>query len=150
MKGRTGFVGKNKHDIEILKEIHKNAAMCVDALNLLEPTVSREEIKNSIREQIGTLSGIEKHARQQIEARGEVPRPAETRLGLWISTRGQGTDNEFAGSLARMLVEGNTDGITDLTNALESCPQADESLKETARKLLDAEQKSIDTISSFM
>ena len=137
---------KTNHDIEVLKEIHKNAGMSVDALSFLEKEVSQDVLKNDIKMQITSLSEIERKARQELEAKGKVPWHNGTKLGLWMSTRLHALNDNPGSHMARMLIEGSNTGINDLTRALNDNPLADDRLKDTAQRLLNAEQQPIETM----
>ena len=120
-------------DIELLREVQKNAEMGMHALEVINPKVYDR-------------------ARAVLLSKNQAPDPVNKvkQLMLTVSIQGNTLLNATTSHMAEMLIRGSSMGMTSLWKAMNRNEKADGQALELAGELLDFEENNIRELKKYL
>lgn len=138
-------------DYKLLREVSKNAATAVDAMNSLLPILEEGEIKSSIQKHKNDASQLQKQASRALNQNG-FPRQKKSvisQLNKW-NIKMQASLNRRPTHIASMMIQGMDMGIISLQKIRNHTPHAGYQNKALADNLLQFEQNTIEHYKQYL
>lgn len=136
----------------LLNAVLKNAEMGLSSAHKLLEIVDDDAIAQHIRREITAFEDVSHRARAMLSASGCEPHPGGmmTKLSAKMGILMQTVNDHSARKAAEMLIEGNTIGATELTEAIRDSHCADAASLALAQRLRDAEREYAAELTSFL
>lgn len=139
-------------EINIYREIQKNAEMGMKAIETLSDKVYEDEFARQISRQSLKYSDIRNRAMNKLlEAKAEpVHSNYLSDMMLKSAVHMNTLFNTSTSHLAEMMIQGSNRGITQMCKVLNHNPQAHSMSTELAKELMDFEEKSINILKKYL
>lgn len=145
-------MNSEKETVKILQECDSGVKMSVDALNEASQRTQNPELKNLLNKSIDEHSGIGKEINTLLNeknAQGKEPNViAKTMSKMKIDT--QMLVNSGDETTAKLMYDGCSMGIEKLSEYVNMYPNAEQSAKNTAEKLIKCEQRLADELRQYL
>ena len=136
----------------LLQDVHKNSIMGIKAIEDILPQTEDEQLKKDLEKHLSHFRELEDNSEEQLRLNGIKPNGVDfgTSAMLWSSIKAKVLMNSDNTNIAKMMIEGSTMGIEEMTKQLHRCSQAGEEAKTLAKELISAEQKNIDLMKHYL
>lgn len=139
-------------EVDFLKHMHQAAQMGRDTLEHVNNNIGPGELRDAVEKDIFDYSDVCGQLTQKLEAREEKPKTvgkliqkmASAMIDIKIS------ENTADSEIAKMVIDGTTKGVTEVTTRLSEYADVADDLKNIGYKLLWVEQKNIDEMRRFL
>ena len=141
-----------KDDIQLYREIQKNAQMGRRAIETITPKVYDDSMALMLTRDLFRYGEIQNEARKALLAAREVP-PAENKVSsamLTASIHANTLLNTSTSHIAEMMIRGSNMGMTQLWKALNKNGQATDTAVELAKELVDFEENNIKELKKYL
>ncbi len=139
-------------EINIYREVQKNADMAIKAIDTISDKVYDRELSREIaRQSVRYSEFANKAAGKLVEAKAEQYHSnylADMMLKLGIHTNT--LLNTSTGHIAELMIKGSNNGIIELEKVLKHNEEAGEASTLLARQLIDLEQRSIKSLKEYL
>lgn len=145
------MIVKNEN-ASLLEEIYKTTKMGLEATQLMIPKVHNQQLRQKMKDQESDYQGIAAKAKQMLRSDGRMPKPEKTmqkailRGSIQINTM----LNQTPSHIAKLMINGTTMGIVDITKNLNRLDGADIEVKKLAEDYIINEQKNIDELKKHL
>nr|WP_319488278.1 hypothetical protein [uncultured Caproiciproducens sp.] len=136
----------------LLEEIYKTTKMGLEATQLIIPKVHNPQLRQKIKSQESDYQGIAAKAKQMLRSDGRMPKPEKAmqkailRSSIQINTM----LNQTPSNIAKLMINGTTMGIVEVTKNLNRLDGADIEVKKLAEEYIINEQKNIDELKKHL
>lgn len=139
-------------EINIYREIQKNAEMGMKAIETLSDKVYEDEFARQISRQSLKYSDIRNRAMHKLlEAKAEpVHANHLTDMMLKGAVHMNTLFNTSTSHLAELMIQGSNRGITQMCKVLNHNPQVHSMSMELAKELMDFEEKNINILKKYL
>lgn len=137
---------------ELIGYVHQNAKMGTETITELIKMTSDIPFRQVLENQLNEYQAIIDEAESITQSNGcsplKVPFTSEisTNMMLKMNT----LKDKSTSNMAKMLIQGSTMGVVEMTKHLREIPNADEQTKQLANRLLQTEQTNIDTMKPYL
>ncbi len=137
---------------ELIGYVHQNAKMGTETITELIKMTSDIPFRQTLENQLNQYQAIIDEAESISQSRGCQPLkvPLTSELSTNIMLKMNTLTDKSTGNMAKMLIQGSTMGVVEMTKHLREITDADEQTKNLANRLLQTEQANIDTMKSFL
>ena len=134
-------------DIELLREVQRNAEMGMHALEVINPKVYDDSMALMLARESFKYGELHDRARAVLLSKNQTPDPVNKvkQLMLTASIQGNTLLNATTSHMAEMLIRGSSMGMTSLWNE-----KADGQALELAGELLDFEENNIRELKKYL
>ena len=142
----------NKQEINIYKEVQKNADMAVKAIDALENKVYDKEFALQISRQALRYTDFKNKAEEKLLEAKVTPEKSSAfsdamlRMGIQMNTM----LNTSTSHLSELMIKGSNMGITDMYKVLNHNPQEKSEAGKLAGELMDFEEKCITVLRKYL
>ena len=139
-------------DFLLLNEVYQNSITAIDALSMMLKKSREERVINCIFEQMQDYRKIANDAIDMMREYDYNPkgRDALEKSGLYIAVNVIGAGNISSKRIAKILINGSTEGIFNITNYINSCTDASKKSRYLAYELIKIEEKNILKMYDFL
>lgn len=142
---------RNYQEINVLKEARKNAAMAVNAIDVLMGKIYNQEFAYELTAQRNRFRDFERKAEAGLWEHGMLPRESNLEKAmLWGSIQASTMLNISTPHVADMMIQGNTRGITELLKVKHNNKNTGSFANELAEELMDFEEENIERLKKFL
>lgn len=136
----------------LLEEIYKTTKMGLEATQLIIPKVHSKQLRQKITNQESDYQDIAAKAKQMLREDGRMPKPerAVQKAVLRGSIRMNTMLDQTPSHIAKLMINGTTMGIVDVTKHLNRFDGADTEVKKLAEDYIINEQKNIDELKKHL
>lgn len=136
----------------LLEEIYKTTKMGLEATQLIIPKVHSKQLRQKITNQESDYQDIAAKAKQMLRQDGRMPKPerAVQRAVLRGSIQMNTMLDQTPSHIAKLMINGTTMGIVDVTKHLNRFDGADTEVKKLAEDYIINEQKNIDELKKHL
>ena len=112
-------------ELQILKEINKDAKMGMDSLNIVTDKVQDEKFKKLLNEQHNEYQNIFDRTQELLVQNKEdmVDVPSMQKVMAWTGIQMNTLNDKSNSKLSELLIQGNDMGIIKGTKLLQDCNQ---------------------------
>ncbi len=141
-----------KDDQEILKEVQKNSAMAINAINTISEKVHNNELQQELSKEKLWYSVIQNKATDRLQtehAEGYHASAVQDMMlkgGIQINT----FTNCSTSKIAELMIQGSNRGITSMWKSMNHHQNSGNASMEVAKELVDFEQKAIARLKKFL
>lgn len=136
----------------LLEEIYKTTKMGLEATQLIIPKVHSKQLRQKITNQESDYQDIAAKAKQMLREDGRMPKPerAVQKAVLRGSIQMNTMLDQTPSHIAKLMINGTTMGIVDVTKHLNRFDGADTEVKKLAEDYIINEQKNIDELKKHL
>ncbi len=136
----------------LLEEIYKTTKMGLRATQLIIPKVHSKQLRQKIANQESDYQDIAAKAKQMLRQDGRMPKPerAVQKAVLRSSIQMNTMLDQTPSHIAKLMINGTTMGIVDVTKHLNRFDGADTEVKKLAEDYIINEQKNIDELKKHL
>lgn len=143
---------KNEDSINLLRECSQGVKMGISTIDEVLPHVKSEKFQDVLRSSKTT------HEKLYSEIMGfldkyETPKkePSAMAKGMvWFKTNVQEMMNKHDKAIADLITDGCNTGVKSLTKYLNEYKSADEEIRTIAHRLIDSEEKLIESMKEYL
>ncbi len=141
-----------KDDQEILKEVQKNSAMAINAINTISEKVHNNELQQELSKEKLWYSVIQNKATDRLQtehAEGYHASAVQDMMlkgGIQMNT----FTNCSTSKIAELMIQGSNRGITSMWKSMNHHQNSGNASMEVAKELVDFEQKAIARLKKFL
>lgn len=146
----SGFA--SRQSASILGSVYRNAEMAYEASGDVLKHCPNRRLSGEIAAQRDRYREVAAQARTEIVRRGGVPKPypayakAMSRMGIAMKTAGSRSSK----TIATLMIKGTTLGIIDMQHSVNSSREAESSIQNDARRLLEREQDFCEHLKGYL
>lgn len=146
------MIAMKKDDQEILKEVQKNSAMAINAINTISEKVHNNELQQELSKEKLWYSVIQNKATDRLQtehAEGYHASAVQDMMlkgGIQINT----FTNCSTSKIAELMIQGSNRGITSMWKSMNHHQNSGNASMEVAKELVDFEQKAIARLKKFL
>ena len=144
---------QNNADIRMLNDIYKNSQMGRKTLEEITEITEDPDFLQVLQKHRDWYTGINDEASLLLRSYGEEPKGP----GMWddvsasLMIKVNTLTDRSPSHLAQMLIQGSAMGIVDIQKELnQQGTQADLDILKLAKKLVDGEEKNVETLKKFL
>ena len=142
---------RNYQEINVLKETRKNAAMAINAIDVLMGKIYNQEFAYELTSQRNRFQDFERKAEAGLWEYGLLPKESAIQKAmLWGAVQANTMLNISTDHVADMMIQGNTRGITDLLKVRHNNKKAGSFANELAEELMDFQEENIERLKKFL
>lgn len=132
--------------IQLLQDVLRNARTGESAVDQLLQHAKGEDLRQALKDETRQYTTFAEEARNQLAAAGGEPEPVGVmaRAGMWMGIEMKTIMDATDSHLAELVIQGATMGITEMTKALNSRPNASSEARTLAQRFVDWQRKEID------
>lgn len=136
----------------LLEEIYQATKMGLDATRLVIPKVHDESLRNDMEQQAKNYKEMNSQAKAMLRKDGYLPeeKGAFKKAMLRGSIKMNTLVNSKPDHIAKMMINGTTMGIIDLTKKLNELDDSDAGAKKLAEDYLAGEQQNIEIMKKHL
>ena len=141
-----------KDDQEILKEVQKNSAMAINAINTISEKVHNNELQQELSKEKLWYAVIQNKATDRLQtehAEGYHASAVQDMMlkgGIQMNT----FTNCSTSKIAELMIQGSNRGITSMWKSMNHHQNSGNASMEVAKELVDFEQKAIARLKKFL
>lgn len=139
-------------EVEFLKQLHQASQMGRDALEHVNSNIAQGKLREAVEKDIFDYSDVCSQITEKLEERDEKPKSVgkipQKMAGMMIDLKIK--EDTADSEVAKMVIDGTTKGVTEITTKLNDFSDIDNDLKNIAYKLLWVQQKNIDEMKGFL
>ena len=142
----------NNEEINIYREVQKNADMAVKAIDTLESKVYDKEFALQISRQALKYTDFKNKAVESLLAAKVAPEKSSVyadtmlKMGIHMNTM----FNTSTSHLSELMIKGSNMGITEMYKVLNHNPQEKSEAGKLAGELMDFEEKNISILRKYL
>lgn len=142
----------NKDDVEILKEVQKNARMAVKAIDTISDKVYDDKLAYELSRQNLQYSSLHNKAVDRLTREGTdiYHRSAVEDMILESGIHMNTMWNNSTSKIAELMIQGSNRGITSMWKSMNHHRNAGNISVEIAKELMDFEEKCIDKLKKYL
>lgn len=146
------MIAMKKDDQEILKEVQKNSAMAINAINTISEKVHNNELQQELSKEKLWYSVIQNKATDRLQtehAEGYHASAVQDMMlkgGIQMNT----FTNCSTSKIAELMIQGSNRGITSMWKSMNHHQNSGNASMEVAKELVDFEQKAIARLKKFL
>lgn len=142
----------NKDDVEILKEVQKNARMAVKAIDTISDKVYDDKLAYELSRQNLQYSSLHNKAVDILTREGSdiYHRSAVEDMMLESGIHMNTMWNNSTSKIAELMIQGSNRGITSMWKSMNHHTNAGNISVEIAKELMDFEEKCIDKLKKYL
>lgn len=141
-----------KDDQEILKEVQKNSAMAINAIDTISEKVHDDELLHELSRERLLYSVIQNKATDRLQSERAEGYHASTIQDLML--KGGIQMNTFANcstsKIAELMIQGSNRGITNMWKSINHHQNSGNTSMEVAKELVAFEEKSVSKLKQFL
>ncbi|MDY3927882.1 MAG: hypothetical protein SOZ34_00770 [Clostridia bacterium] len=139
-------------DIMLLNEIYNNSITAINAISILLIKLNNGKLFDCLFQKMTEYRNIANSAQDMMkELRSSPHRQNLTdRASLFFTVCLLGGNHTSEHRMAKILINGSTEGIYDIVGYINSCTDAGESSRKLAYKLIETEQKNICALNEYL
>ncbi len=144
---------QNNADIRMLNDIYKNSQMGRKTLEEITEITEDPDFLQVLQKHRDWYTGMNDEASLLLRSHGEEPKGP----GMWddvsasLMIKVNTLTDRSPSHLAQMLIQGSAMGIVDIQKELnQQGTQADPDILKLAKKLVDGEEKNVETLKKFL
>ena len=144
---------QNNADIRMLNDIYKNSQMGRKTLEEITEITEDPDFLQVLQTHRDWYTGMNDEASLLLRSHGEEPKEP----GMWddvsasLMIKVNTLTDRSPSHLAQMLIQGSAMGIVDIQKELnQQGTQADPDILKLAKKLVDGEEKNVETLKKFL
>jgi len=137
-------------EMELLQYIYKTADMGCEGIRAVEQH-AEEKMKTELEREKSEYVQICTEADRMIQQRGDMPEGtgAIAKMSANMMSAGQMAMDDSRSRIAEMMIQGTTMGIVKTIRHMKDYPKDDEA-RQLAQKLLDTQEKNVETMKTFL
>ena len=142
----------NETTVGLLNEVSQTAEMGKNTVRRLLDVTDDEKMLAHLHSEMETFEDVSRRAHAMLATAGQLPKEQSpvaklsAQLGIGMKTM----IDRSPRSLAEMLIEGNTMGVTQMAEALRDAPGANAGAVALARRLQSAEETYAQELHEFL
>ena len=146
------MIAMKKDDQEILKEVQKNSAMAINAINTISEKVHNNELQQELSKEKLWYAVIQNKATDRLQtehAEGYHASAVQDMMlkgGIQMNT----FTNCSTSKIAELMIQGSNRGITSMWKSMNHHQNSGNASMEVAKELVDFEQKAIARLKKFL
>lgn len=139
-------------DLDLLSKTYQNASTGIIAIKSVLDKTRNTELNTELHKQLRDYQEIADKSKKQLMAGGSkvktlsIPRRAMMISGVKMNTLRHPSDS----SIAQMVIEGSTMGVTQMTKLVHAKPNADGLSMEIAKEFIRREEENIEVMKNFL
>lgn len=139
-------------EIEILKEINKDAKMGMDSLSTITKKAENEDFKNLLNNQHDEYQNIFDRTQELLVQNNETIEdvPSFQKVMSWTGIQFGTMTDQSDSKLSEMLIQGNDMGIVKGTKLLNSIQFKDTQIHNLLADFVRLQEKNIDDLKQFL
>ncbi len=152
-KGMNFSMQQNNPDIQLLNDIYKNSQMGRKTLEEITELTEDTKFLEVLQKHRDWYTQLNDEASILLRSHGEEPKGT----GMWddvsasLMIKVNTLTDRSPSHLAQMLVQGSSMGIVDIQKQLNQQENTtDQNILKLAKKLLDGEEKNVETLKKFL
>ena len=137
-------------EMELLQYIYKTADMGCEGIRAVEEH-AEEKMKTELEREKSEYVQICTEADRMIQQRGDTPEGTGmiAKMSANMMSAGQMAMDDSRSRIAEMMIQGTTMGIVKTIRHMKDYPKDDEA-RRLAQKLLDTQEKNVETMKTFL
>ncbi len=139
-------------EIQILKEINKDAKMGMDSLNMVTDKVQDEKFKKLLNEQHNEYQNIFDRTQELLvqnkEDMDDVP--SMQKVMAWTGIQMSTLNDKSNSKLSELLIQGNDMGVIKGTKLLHECSFTTPEIENLLSDFVRLQEKNIDDLKKFL
>ena len=138
--------------VELLNEVVKNAEMGRTTAHQLLSIAQENEMKDHLHKELEPYEDVAKRAHAMMAVEGQAAK-TQSKLTKWGAHMGiamKTMTDQSSQKLAEMLIQGAQMGVTDMTKAIKSHPDANQGAVALAQRLQHAENEYLGELKAFL
>jgi len=138
-------------EMELLQYIYKTADMGCEGIHAVE-SHAEEKMRNELMKEMGEYVEIRQEAGNMIQQRGDTPEGtgAIAKMSANMMSAGQMAMDDSRSRIAEMMIQGTTMGIVKTIRHIRDYEGDDREAQKLAQKLLDTQEKNVETMKTFL
>ncbi len=139
-------------EIQILKEINKDAKMGMDSLNMVTDKVQDEKFKKLLNEQHNEYQNIFDRTQELLVQNKEdmVDVPSMQKVMAWTGIQMNTLNDKSNSKLSELLIQGNDMGVIKGTKLLHECSFTTPEIENLLSDFVRLQEKNIDDLKKFL
>ncbi len=139
-------------DIMLLNEIYNNSITAINAISLLLIKLNEGKMFDCLFTKMTEYRSIANTAQNMMKELRSFPHKQDLtdKVSLYLSINLIGGNHTSQHRMAKILINGSTEGIYDIVGYINSCTGACEKSRELAYKLIETEQKNICAMNEYL
>lgn len=139
-------------EIQILKEINKDAKMGMDSLNMVTDKVQDEKFKKLLNEQHNEYQNIFDRTQELLVQNKEdmVDVPSMQKVMAWTGIQMNTLNDKSNSKLSKLLIQGNDMGVIKGTKLLHECSFTTPEIENLLSDFIRLQEKNIDDLKKFL
>ncbi len=139
-------------ELQILKEINKDAKMGMDSLNIVTDKVQDEKFKKLLNEQHNEYQNIFDRTQELLVQNKEdmVDVPSMQKVMAWTGIQMNTLNDKSNSKLSELLIQGNDMGIIKGTKLLHACSFTTPEIENLLSDFVRLQEKNIDDLKKFL
>lgn len=139
-------------EMQILKEINKDAKMGMDSLNMVTDKVQDDKFKKLLNEQHNEYQNIFDRTQELLVQNKEemVDVPSKQKVMAWTGIQMNTLNDKSNSKLSELLIQGNDMGVIKGTKLLHECSFTTPEIKNLLSDFVRLQEKNIDDLKKFL
>ena len=139
-------------EIQILKEINKDAKMGMDSLNMVTDKVQDEKFKKLLNEQHNEYQNIFDRTQELLVQNKENMEdvPSMQKVMAWTGIQMNTLNDKSNSKLSELLIQGNDMGVIKGTKLLHECSFTTPEIENLLSDFVRLQEKNIDDLKKFL
>lgn len=139
-------------EIQILKEINKDAKMGMDSLNMVTDKVQDEKFKKLLNEQHNEYQNIFDRTQELLVQNKEDMEdvPSMQKVMAWTGIQMNTLNDKSNSKLSELLIQGNDMGVIKGTKLLHECSFTTPEIENLLSDFVRLQEKNIDDLKKFL
>ncbi len=139
-------------DLDLLEKTYQNASIGITAINAVLDKAENQELNNELHKQLKDYQELAAKSRNQLIQNGTKVK--EQSLYVKAMMKGNVKMNTIMkpsdSSIAQMVIQGSTMGVTQMTKLIHEKPNADGVSKDIAKEFIEKEEKNIEVMKKYL
>lgn len=138
--------------IELLKECSKGCKMAIESMTQVMPDIKSKEMESMVRKCLDEhITLDEKFGKMLGELHKNEGTPGKMATAFsWLSTEMKLMQNKEDKMIAKIMMDGCNMGIQSVSEYINKYTDADKESIETAKKLVDTEEKFMNDLKKYL
>lgn len=138
-------------DRAVLDEAYRSCTMGTEAINTIIQKVTDENLALDLNRQACKYSKFSEKVMDQLANECETPKAQGSgKAMLWAGIQMNTLMNTSTEHVSELMIRGNTTAITDMMKVLKANKNAKKEYCELAEEIMDFEEKSIETLKTYL
>ncbi len=139
-------------DLDLLEKTYQNASIGITAIKAVMDKTENKELNNELHKQLKDYQELADKSKDQLLKNGATVK----RQSLYVKAmmKGNVKMNTLVkpsdSSIAQMVIQGSTMGVTQMTKLIHAKPNADGTSKEIAQEFVKREEENIEVMKNYL